>query len=457
MKIPIVGGEYEAYSTAENAQKCMNWFPSPDPTSVSNGYVLHPTPGLRTFGEGSGAWRGVNVMDSVPYVVQGNTLYSVASNGAFTSLGAIAGTERVSMSNDGTRLTITTGGIGYQYNAGTNTLAQITDADYVATNRHNRFISGYTVYCGGNGQQFQVSAPYDSGDIDGLDFASAEADPDDLVTLEVNEKLIYFFGKESTEIWQNSGGTFPFTAIQGAFIERGCLAEWSVSKLDGKVFWLADDKNVYYLLGYERFSITPPGIASKILEAANPQNAYAYTYIQGGHAFYCLTFDEFTLCYDLVTQQWHERGSWDGDENQKWKVTHLFDAFQNTYALHEDGNICKLDRNYFYEESNIIVRDRISQDITGEGRRVKQNEMQVLTDPGQGLPNNTIPYLQLRWSDDQGYTWSNEHWKSIGKAGEYKNRAKWNRLGSFLKTRRYWLRSSSPVKSVILDAWGEFS
>ena len=110
----------------------------------------------------------------------------------------------------------------------------------------------------------------------------------------------------------------------------------------------------------------------------------------------------------------------------------------------------------YLDGTNDIIRDRITQDVTGEGSRLKQSEIQFLVDPGQGLVDQVTPYLQLRWSDDQGYTWSNEHWLSIGKQGEYRNRCRKTRLGSFLKTRRFWLRSSSPVKSVILDGWAEF-
>jgi hypothetical protein len=36
----------------------------------------------------------------------------------------------------------------------------------------------------------------------------------------------------------------------------------------------------------------------------------------------------------------------------------------------------------------------------------------------------------LRWSNDQGKTWSTELWRSLGNVGEYKTRLRWMRLGS---------------------------
>ena len=60
----------------------------------------------------------------------------------------------------------------------------------------------------------------------------------------------------------------------------------------------------------------------------------------------------------------------------------------------------------------------------------------------------------LRWSDDGGHTWSNEHWTKLGKIGEYGHRAFWRRLGMTLKLRDriYEVSGSDPVKMVITGA-----
>jgi hypothetical protein len=60
----------------------------------------------------------------------------------------------------------------------------------------------------------------------------------------------------------------------------------------------------------------------------------------------------------------------------------------------------------------------------------------------------------LRWSDDGGHTWSNEHWASIGRVGEYGHRAFWRRLGMTLKLRDrvYEISGTDPVKIAIMGA-----
>jgi len=64
------------------------------------------------------------------------------------------------------------------------------------------------------------------------------------------------------------------------------------------------------------------------------------------------------------------------------------------------------------------------------------------------------PQVMLRWSDDGGHTWSNEHWVSMGRIGTYGTRAIWRRLGMTLKLRDrvYEVSGTDPVKIDIVGA-----
>jgi hypothetical protein len=64
------------------------------------------------------------------------------------------------------------------------------------------------------------------------------------------------------------------------------------------------------------------------------------------------------------------------------------------------------------------------------------------------------PKVMLRWSDDAGHTWSNEHWSPVGKIGAYYHRVFWRRLGMTLKLRDrvYEVSGTDPVKTVIMGA-----
>ena len=64
------------------------------------------------------------------------------------------------------------------------------------------------------------------------------------------------------------------------------------------------------------------------------------------------------------------------------------------------------------------------------------------------------PQVALRWSDDGGHTWSNEHWRSMGRIGEHYRRVLWRRLGMTLKLRDrvYEVSGTDPVKIAIMGA-----
>lgn len=61
------------------------------------------------------------------------------------------------------------------------------------------------------------------------------------------------------------------------------------------------------------------------------------------------------------------------------------------------------------------------------------------------------PQLMLRWSDDNGETWSNQLSASMGKVGEYRKRVIFRRLGQ-ARERIFEISISDPVKRVITGA-----
>jgi len=64
------------------------------------------------------------------------------------------------------------------------------------------------------------------------------------------------------------------------------------------------------------------------------------------------------------------------------------------------------------------------------------------------------PQVMLRFSDDGGHTWSNEHWKSMGAIGKYGKRTIWRRLGATMKIRDrvYEVSGTDPVRIYIMGA-----
>jgi hypothetical protein len=73
---------------------------------------------------------------------------------------------------------------------------------------------------------------------------------------------------------------------------------------------------------------------------------------------------------------------------------------------------------------------------------------------GLSTVQGSDPQVMLRWSDDGGHTWSNEHWLSMGKIGESGYRTIWRRLGMTLKIRDrvYEVSGTDPVKIAVMGA-----
>lgn len=76
-----------------------------------------------------------------------------------------------------------------------------------------------------------------------------------------------------------------------------------------------------------------------------------------------------------------------------------------------------------------------------------------------GIAQGDNPQVMLRWSDDGGHTWSNEHWRSLGRIGVTGHRTYWRRLGSTekLRDRVYEVSITDPVKRALIDAYIDVS
>jgi hypothetical protein len=89
-------------------------------------------------------------------------------------------------------------------------------------------------------------------------------------------------------------------------------------------------------------------------------------------------------------------------------------------------------------------------------KRTAQHSLQLDCETGVGLVTGQgdNPQVMLRWSNDGGHTWSNEHWVSMGAIGEYGRRAIWRRLGMTTKIRDrvYEVSGTDPVRVYIMGA-----
>jgi len=466
VKSPILNGAFVGASVNAADNRFVNIYPEIIPFGGKEPAYLIRSPGLRQLVQlPTGPVRGLWTFGDYAYAVSGTRLYKIDSSWAYVDKGTVAGVDPVNMVDNGTQLFIAAGANGYIYDSGTDAFAQITDPDFYGAVGVG-FIDGYFVFNQPNSQKFWVTSLYGTS-IDPLDFASAEGSPDNLVTLIVDHREIWLFGQNSVEVWYNAGlPDFPLARIQGAFNEIGCQAPYSVAKLDNGLFWLGKDARgngiVYRSKGYTGERISDHYVERQIQQYTTLADAVAYTYQQDGHAFYVLNFPtaNTTWVYDVSTGVWHERAGWENNAFTRHRgQCQMNFADEIVIGDYVAGTLYAYDMTVYSEAETIQKWLRSWRALpTGQNdlKRTTQHSLQLDCESGVGLVTGqgSDPQVMLRWSDDGGHTWSNEHWKSMGQIGEYSRRVIWRRLGmtTKLRDRVYEVSGTDPVKIAIMGA-----
>lgn len=102
----------------------------------------------------------------------------------------------------------------------------------------------------------------------------------------------------------------------------------------------------------------------------------------------------------------------------------------------------------------VIRRMRRTPHLNQDHRRLTFQKFEILAQVGAGLLEGQggDPQIMLRWSDDGGMTWSQEHWTTLGKIGEYRTRVLWRRLGQ-ARDRVFEVVVSDPVQAELITAY----
>lgn len=464
-----------------DCQRCINLYPELNEIGTGKEKeVAHlvSTPGLRLLSAvGAGPHRGSWTVSSSGelYMVSGNGLYKVASDWTSTLLGTLnTASGRVSMADNGLQLAVVDGGPNvFVWDFGTSAFSTVPLPAF-GTNPAGAsqivYQDGYFVLIVPNSQIFNISGLKEVT-FDALDFSSSEANPDNLVALLSDHKDLWLFNSNTCEVFFDSGGTtivdgspqplFPFTPINGAFVENGCGAAFSVAKMNGTVFWLGqDDKGtgmVYQAQGYQPVRVSTHAVETAIKSYGDTSGATSYTYQDGGHSFYCLNFPgaDTTWVFDTATKLWHERAYFFEGQYQRHRAeTHAFAHGAHVVGDYENGNIYELTNDVMDDNGQPIRRRRTAPHM-GEGlKRRFYSDFQLDIEAGVGLDGagqGTDPQVMLRYSDDGGHSWSGEVWGTMGKIGQTSWRALWRRLGQS-RDRVFEVTITDPVKVAIIGA-----
>lgn len=456
-------------------------------TVVGGIYSAQTTYTVATIG-GSGDVTGLTLVSNGNYTIKPGTPSSTTTSGNGTGLtltltfgtGA-GGTGTYVISSSQTVSSTTVYGLNFSVMPTTDGAFEGADVVDVVDN--------YFVYNRPNTQQWGSSSPL-SPISPSLSFSSKDGAPDNLVSMIVDHREVYLLGEVSSEVWVDSGlFPFAFQRIPGTSTQHGISAKFSVARVGNSFAYLSKnirgDGQIMMMNGYTPTRISTHAVENSI-EGADISDARAWTYLIEGHEVYVISFPglDLTWAYDIATQMWH-KWLWVDKQNVYHRHRgncHTHFANMNLVGDWENGQVYMLDPNVYTDDGGEIRRLRRAPHLVSDFQRQYFSELQILFQPGVGLSGNVIgttsptnavagvgvaglaiagqnslatlganPQAMLRWSNDGGSTWSNEHWTSIGVQGAYKNRAIWRRLG-MARDRIFEVVVTDPIKAVIVAA-----
>ena len=469
-QLPITGGFYQNRSLPISDQQCINWYVNVNQGRALSDESLFGTPGITQLAT-SGVItndvyqvnRGSYTLKQIPYFVNGETLYRLESDLTLTTLGTIPGDQRVAMAENGVQLFILIpGGNGYIFTTDPDTLTQITDPNFTASgnSRSVVYIDGYFTLSTDQ-DKIIVSALNNGLAYNALDFASAEVDPDGLVTLVVFNNQLFALGRETIEVFQNIGGAaFPFQRVQGFVIAKGCFAQFSAIDTPDTFYFIGGGKNespsIYALNGQNAQAISTDGIDGILQDFSEDDlsNAFAWQYSQAGARFVGFTFPETTLVYDVVAQRWHERRSQiigqTGVQDIRWRANSLITAYNRVLVGDsQDGRIGEVSLDYYDEYGSEIIRELATAPFSNQGNSVFVPNLELTMEAGVGDFETRDPQIRLSISKN-GKTYKDELSRNMGRVGEYEKRTIWRRLGRFSRFVVFKFKMSDKVKPVII-------
>lgn len=463
----FVGPAYTAPSPYQNCQELINWFLEKDPTKADGErgqWTMYPLPGLVTklVPGGVGEVRGMRSVQAgtVLLVIVGNTLYTVSSTFVATSRGTLAtNSGPVQITDNGAAAYFCDGSNRYSFTFATSALATQTDGGFTGGSCAD-VLDGFMVYNQPQTQNWGATSLNSVSSI-ALSVGKKDGSPDALVRIIVNAREIFLLGEYTTEMWTDVGGfPFPFSRVPGTSSQHGCAAKDSVARLGNSFAWVSQDRQgqgiVVVMNGYTPQEISNHAV-TQTLQNQVISDAVGWSYQLEGHEFYVITFPtiDLTWVYDAASGEW-----------QKWLSVDSFDVYHRNriqcQALFQglvlvgdyaNGTIYLLDNATYTEAGATIKRVRRAPHLVDDFKQTFYESLQIQFQPGVGLSTGqgSNPQAMLRWSNDGGSTWSNEHWCSIGQIGKYKNRAIWRRLGT-ARDRVFELVVTDPVKAVVVSA-----
>jgi hypothetical protein len=408
------------------------------PDNAARQLRLVPTPGLTEFATGftgtaGGIFQSDGVLSGAIITATGTQVSSVNSSGTRSTIsGAIAsGTYSPKFAaSQAPELVVVAGGNTYSVAGSVSSFTwsgptgDIIDVD-VAGQLH--------LYVEDGSGRLWIS---DSGDAETVTrFITAEQDPDGLRGVANISGDIFLMGSKVTEVAYLTGDTTVPLAFRPNFvIDYGLKSSRAYTKVDGRLFFVGHDSQVYDMAGGRPVKIGTQPIANLIGDLSTAQLAglEMRSYSQVGEKFAILTIPGYgDMFYDIELNVWHRRRRLTSTESG---VGPVVQAFGGIYCLDNkpSGNatLLEIDRGT-YTNNGEYVRRVATALVPIEDEEIRIDQVRIMGQTGVALDGNgqgSDPQLMFRIALD-GRSFGNEITRSMGKIGQYRHSIIYGPLG----------------------------
>lgn len=424
-RLAFATSSYQRFDGLLPAARLVNMYAEQAPTSPG-GTILVPRMGLEQQyslgGQPRGIYRADGVVDGAVMAVAGSKLYRDQ-----TLVGDIGDDgRRVEWAFTVDGLFVLSDGVVWQYDGDLTATTFPDEADVASISDLNNVLVAVradtgTVY-------FRLA-----GDTtwNPLDFFSAEREPDPAICVRALADLLFVFGSSSVEAFSPTGDAeTPFVRVDGLSITRGCKDRDSVVRADNTLVFISETNSVFRIEG-TAVKVSDNGIDGRIQES---NSASAWTYTDAGHEFYVVNLDEETLALDLSTGQWHQ---------PIWDVSVGWDDGQRVWVGSGEAIHLLEDRS----DDNGAPIERLFTALAPTENVGSCDCIQVNVTVGTADVNSEPGILSMRWSDNEGRTWSDWKEAQAGFWGEFRRRVRYRRLGMIdAPGRVFEFRFTDPVK-----------
>jgi hypothetical protein len=419
-----------------------NYYYEKAPANLEDQVSIIPRPRLKQFALcGTGPMRGLyrkgGVLANVGLsgsilALSANQLYRVTQTGlpgvgTATLIGAVDGDLKMTAEGDANVIVLCCGATPYYTNG--STLTAITMPPGFVANAVDTLSQRFLI-CSDAGRFYWTGVGTTT--VSSLDYATAESQPDVLLTLKVIGDELWLFGRLSIEVWQPTGDAdLPFQRIGGRVFGIGITGRETCQKLNvggvDTVCWVGTDRRVYRTKpNPER--ISDHGLEERLQRIGDPTKLYAAIWNWNGHDFYVLHIPgEGSWAYDLGTGQWDEVTSY----NRLLFRTSVSAVGPNAQPLlgdDEEGLIWEMTESTRTDGVDPVLFEHTGLlEVPAGGIRLNNVSQDLST--GLNPDPNVDPTMAMSMSDDGGQTYGPDLIAYLGRQGQRANVVEWSRLG----------------------------